>query len=86
MGANLRLKLRCFQTEKRQVVLYETVALISARKRGMKAWISDHDSGIHHTSSLHFRVRGDRFQALCLHKLNKYVAWLLNSTKSKRYS
>ena len=27
VGAILRLKLRCFQTEKRQVVLYETVVL-----------------------------------------------------------
>ena len=47
VGAILRLKFRCFQTEKRQVVLHETVALRIARKRGRTAWISEHDSGIH---------------------------------------
>ena len=46
MGAILRLKLRFFLTEKRQVVLYETVALTIARKRGRTAWLSEHDSGI----------------------------------------
>ena len=44
IGAILRLKLQCFQTEKRQVVLYETVVLSIARKRGRKAWLSKHDS------------------------------------------
>ena len=48
-GAILRLKLRCFQTEKRRVVHYETVALSIARKRGRTAWLYEHDSRMHRT-------------------------------------
>ena len=43
------LKLRCFHTEKRQVVLYETVALSIARKRERTAWLFELDNGIYRT-------------------------------------